>query len=427
MHKSSKSKSRSRRWGEYSEWVWEAERQFWYRVRQDADGELDYETAGNDSHTATRSDDEPRYPESGVDDITQGMADLTAQPDSYEAQYQASGSRASASGRSRSGKSSSKGKGKAQDSPHDQYGQPIEEEGGYTYSSSANVPIDPYIPETTYPQTSYPQGLGSSSRAGTYGQREPAYTSLEPTYDPKYSTTNDPYSYEDPYSVSGSAYGSYSAYEPEDADGRSEGRLTPKAASSSRTAQTTQVDPEALDPRYRLERSDRFQPGEIFKAGWAEPKGGAANEALTGLSGKQEIQDIRGVTFITGFRRFIVIANDQGHSTCVPILSYGGKACTKRGVKPEKHGIIYQRGQRAKPLEHEPKLGFQPVKVDITMEGEKLSRESRVNYSKLVTVEHNVKVMFIGQIVAADWPIVTDAINRCWDMKDHHKRSRRHK
>jgi hypothetical protein len=110
-----------------------------------------------------------------------------------------------------------------------------------------------------------------------------------------------------------------------------------------------------------------------------------------------------------------------------PILSYGGKACTKRGVKPEKHGIIYQRGQRAKPLEHEPKLGFQPVKVDITMEGEKLSRESRVNYSKLVTVEHNVKVMFIGQIVAADWPIVTDAINRCWDMKDHHKRSRRHK
>jgi hypothetical protein len=38
MHKSSKSKSRSRRWGEYSDWVWEAERQFWYRVRQDADG-----------------------------------------------------------------------------------------------------------------------------------------------------------------------------------------------------------------------------------------------------------------------------------------------------------------------------------------------------------------------------------------------------
>jgi hypothetical protein len=158
MHKSSKSKSRSRRWGEYSEWVWEAERQFWYRVRQDADGELDYDYLRNDSNMAARSDDEPRYPESGVDDITQGMANLTAQPDSYEAEYQASGSRASASGRSRSGKSSSKGKGKAQDSPRDQYGQPIEEEGGYTYSSSANVPIDPYIPETTYPQTSYPQG-----------------------------------------------------------------------------------------------------------------------------------------------------------------------------------------------------------------------------------------------------------------------------
>jgi hypothetical protein len=62
--------------------------------------------------------------------------------------------------------------------------------------------------------------------------------------------------------------------------------------------------------------------------------------------------------------------------------------------------------------------------MDITMEGEKISKESRVNYSKLVTVEHNVKVMFIGTIVAQDWPIVPDAINRCWDQKDHHKRSR---
>lgn len=110
-----------------------------------------------------------------------------------------------------------------------------------------------------------------------------------------------------------------------------------------------------------------------------------------------------------------------------PIFTYGNRACKKRGIKPEKHGIIYMRGQKAKLLEGEPKLGFPPVKVDLTMEGEKLSKESRVNYSKLVTVEHNVKVMFIGTIVANDWPLVTDAINRCWDQKDHHKKTRHRK
>lgn len=103
-------------------------------------------------------------------------------------------------------------------------------------------------------------------------------------------------------------------------------------------------------------------------------------------------------------------------------MTYGGKACTKKGVKPEKHGIIYQRGQRAKPLEREPKLGFPPVKMDITTEGERISKESRVNYSKLVTVEHNVKVMFIGSITEADWLLVHQAINACWAQKTHHKK-----
>lgn len=55
-------------------------------------------------------------------------------------------------------------------------------------------------------------------------------------------------------------------------------------------------------------------------------------------------------------------------------------------------------------LDGEPKLGFAPVRVDMTEDGEKLSKESRVNYSKLVTIEHNVKV-FIGSIVTVGWRI----------------------
>lgn len=87
-----------------------------------------------------------------------------------------------------------------------------------------------------------------------------------------------------------------------------------------------------------------------------------------------------------------------------------------------KHGVIHERGHKARLLDGEPKLGFAPIRVEMTEEGEKLSKESRVNYSKLVTVEHNVKVFFIGSVVANDWDLVQDAVNRCWSEKNHHKK-----
>jgi len=50
---------------------------------------------------------------------------------------------------------------------------------------------------------------------------------------------------------------------------------------------------------------------------------------------------------------------------------------------------------------------------------EKLAKESRVNYSKLVTVEHNIRVFFIGRIASEDFDIVTHAVNECWRVKLH--------
>lgn len=151
-----------------------------------------------------------------------------------------------------------------------------------------------------------------------------------------------------------------------------------------------------------------------------------------------------GERFYVGFRRFIVVANDEGHCTCVyvqlllypacqlllyalmltndsrPILTYIRQGCNKRGVKPLKHGIIHEYGTKARLLPDEPTLGFRPVRLEIKAAGEKLSRESRVNYSKLVTVEHNVKVFFIGNINAEDFDdTVPQAVDRCWQEKIH--------
>ncbi|KAH8905278.1 hypothetical protein BR93DRAFT_929533 [Coniochaeta sp. PMI_546] len=56
--------------------------------------------------------------------------------------------------------------------------------------------------------------------------------------------------------------------------------------------------------------------------------------------------------------------------------------------------------------------------MTITASGEKLAKESRVNYSKLVTIEHNTKLFFIGHIADKDFvDIVMEAVDKCWSEK----------
>ncbi|KAF4344253.1 hypothetical protein FBEOM_1647 [Fusarium beomiforme] len=178
---------------------------------------------------------------------------------------------------------------------------------------------------------------------------------------------------------------------------------------------------ETLDPRYRVAQSHMFQPGEVFKVLWPEPAGGGS------IVEETVYRDQYGGRIFVHFRRFIVVANDLGHCTCIPISTYGKKGCKKTGVKAEQHGIVAESSNRNPTgLSGEPKLGFPPVRVHIYEPNERISRESRVNYSKLTTVEHNVKVLFIGRVVTSDWDIVTDAVNTSWANKTHtHKRKHR--
>ncbi|KAK3370137.1 hypothetical protein B0H63DRAFT_527884 [Podospora didyma] len=186
----------------------------------------------------------------------------------------------------------------------------------------------------------------------------------------------------------------------------------PSSYSSTRRRQRDE-----LDHRYVVEHSSKFQPGEVFKIMWSEPLGATNNETRTDF----EVRMVKGQQFYHGFRRFIVVGNDEGHCTCVPILTYERRACTKRGVKPLKHGIVYHTGGEPRPLSQEPVLGFPPVEMMPYEKTEKLAPESRVNYSKLVTVEHNNRVFFIGRISPEDFDVtVAPAVDKCWNEKKRH-------
>ncbi|KAM0558197.1 hypothetical protein ACHAPJ_004881 [Fusarium lateritium] len=243
----------------------------------------------------------------------------------------------------------------------------------------------------------------------------------------------------DPYQSgeSSDAYAAYGAYEVQDEEKDPE----PSApAGNLDHIVSTAGDVEQLDPRYRVTNSTAFQPGEagqssnhifssmlnaqqVFKVLWPEPAGGAGGAAS--IAEETVYRDQYGGRIFVHFRRFIIVANDLGHCTCIPISTYGRKGCRKSGVKAEQHGIVTESSNR-KPtaLSGEPKLGFPPIRVHIYEQGERISKESRVNYSKLTTVEHNVKVLFIGRVVSSDWDIVTEAVNTSWANKMHRKKHR---
>jgi hypothetical protein len=71
-------------------------------------------------------------------------------------------------------------------------------------------------------------------------------------------------------------------------------------------------------------------------------------------------------------------------------------------------------------LQGEPQLGFNPVQVHLNERTEQLVKESRVNYAKLTTIEHNFAVLFIGRVDQADFrDIVRPAVDTCWRRKRH--------
>lgn len=81
-----------------------------------------------------------------------------------------------------------------------------------------------------------------------------------------------------------------------------------------------------------------------------------------------------------------------------PIATYGGQGAAKPGIDVKKHAIIYMQGARPHRQPGEPQMVKEPIEVEPYAADRKLDRMSRVNFGKIYTVEHNVKVLPVGRI-----------------------------
>ncbi|KIW04521.1 uncharacterized protein PV09_04276 [Verruconis gallopava] len=154
-----------------------------------------------------------------------------------------------------------------------------------------------------------------------------------------------------------------------------------------------------LDPRYKKLNSARsirrfFRPGRVFAVLWTEPTG--ISDTLRDLEMENAFTQVRyGERVFSEIRRFIVIRAFSHHSLCVPIATYQRRGTHNR-PDADHHSIAYEKGTTPMLVEGE-RLTKYPIPI-VLRNGESLEPQSRINFSKIYTVENNVKVYSIGQV-----------------------------
>jgi len=73
-------------------------------------------------------------------------------------------------------------------------------------------------------------------------------------------------------------------------------------------------------------------------------------------------------------------------------MTYGGYGCLKRGVHAEDHAVVYTSRSLGPYFLDNEGITKPSIRVELTEPKESLEPLSRINYAKIYTVEHNVKV-----------------------------------
>ena len=107
----------------------------------------------------------------------------------------------------------------------------------------------------------------------------------------------------------------------------------------------------------------------------------------------------------------------QCHS---PILTYGHQGALKGGASLDSHAMVYMSEEGDKDPEPRPgeHLTRDPIRVVPKTHRDKLHADSRINYAKIYTVEHNVKVLFIGEVHKRSRGRFMTAFNDVWGNND---------
>ncbi|KAL2820891.1 hypothetical protein BDW59DRAFT_112550 [Aspergillus cavernicola] len=161
-----------------------------------------------------------------------------------------------------------------------------------------------------------------------------------------------------------------------------------------------------LDPRYAIQRRTYYSPGRVFSILWHENDGRGVHG--THISAGPQYRGRYGEPIYSTIRRMVVFKSFGRYSWCFSISTYNGRGVSKPGVDPSKHAIVYMTGTQPTFQHNEPTMTKTPLEVYPERYDEGLDRMSRLNYGKIYTVEHNVKVLPIGAVIPESMPKFLD-------------------
>ena len=162
------------------------------------------------------------------------------------------------------------------------------------------------------------------------------------------------------------------------------------AAFISRSSMDTQV------LEYQIIDNPRkwFKKGRFFMAFWVEPLGFSQPSASSGSE------------LFSESRRFMVIRSKPGHCLCLSVHTYGGQATAKHGVWADDYAAILSEGGETVLHPEEKKLTKDPIHIILENEGVTIHQTSRIDFSRVYTVEYNIPVRNIGRIQPTDLEIL---------------------
>lgn len=91
-----------------------------------------------------------------------------------------------------------------------------------------------------------------------------------------------------------------------------------------------------------------------------------------------------------------------------PIYTYNRRGVSKYSADAAKHSIVYTEGTRPMAAADEPRMSRAPIEIRPNSLEHRLDPMSRLNFSKLFTVEYNVKVLPVGKVTERSMPAFLD-------------------
>ncbi|KAK5112694.1 hypothetical protein LTR85_011205 [Meristemomyces frigidus] len=178
---------------------------------------------------------------------------------------------------------------------------------------------------------------------------------------------------------------------------------------------------ECLDYRFSIRRNPRsfFQLGRVF--------------GMILLLRKTQSRDSSGVSTITQERyddfirsgvKFVVIRDGHSYCSALSISTYGNRGAAARGIILSEHGIIHTGKQPPQPLPAEtPSRGEKgmcrtAVRVAMNDPGGRLPPLTRINYGKVFTIQHNVKVNYLGNTLSRSTGEMVRQFREVWLGKE---------